>query len=305
MADGLDSINIAAPEGGWLLPAEGRSTAPDPVTLARYTRFEELPVLARFGLPDELLLDLNAAVAGCTRERLASITADQEATVERAAAELLRREDYREAIDALPFESGDRVVTVGDSITADRLGWSFILAESLRQSGRDDVTMVNLAVSGHTTSDTIAMFDLIVAANPTWILQMLGTNDARRHGLTSRVRMLSATETARNIEAIQDLVRLETTARLIVVSSTPMNQTMIDQNTQAVPEPVWRARDMEELADLVVRLDPAAIDLYTRVQGRHPDGFWLPDGIHPTIDGQMAIVSIIVAGLCELAGPVT
>lgn len=305
MADGLDSIDIAAPKAGRRLPAEGGSAALDPVTVARYTRFEELPVLARFGLPVELLLDLNAAFIGCTRERLASLTAEQQASVEEAAGELLRREDFRKGIHGLPFEAGDRVVTVGDSITADRLGWSFLLAESLRQSGRDGVTMVNLAVSGHTTHDTIAMFDLIVAAQPSWILQMLGTNDARRHGLTGRVRMLSASETARNLEAIQDLVRLETTAQLVMITSPPMNQTMIDESTQAVPEPVWRAKDMEELADLVVRLDSATIDLYTQVKGSQPDGFWLPDGIHPTIAGQTAILSIIVAGLCEVAGPST
>jgi lysophospholipase L1-like esterase len=302
MADGLDSIDIAAPKAGRQLPAEGGSTALDPVTVARYTRFEELPVLARFGLPAELLLDLNAAFIGCTRERLASITAQQQDVVEQAAGELLRGKDFRERINRLPFESGDRVVTVGDSITADRLGWSFLLAECLRQSGRDDVTVVNLAVSGHTTSDTIAMFDLVVAAHPTWILQMLGTNDARRHGLTSRVRMLSASETARNIEAIQDLVRLETTAQLIMITSPPMNQTMIDENTQAVPEPVWRAKDMEQLADLVVRLDPATIDLYSQVQTSQPGDFWLPDGIHPTIAGQTAILSIIVGGLSRWAG---
>ena len=64
----------------------------------------------------------------------------------------------------------------------------------------------------------------------------------------------------------------------------------------------WRASDMEELAGLVVRHDPATIDLYTEVHGNRRDGFWLPDGIHPTIAGQMAILSIIVAGLCALAG---
>jgi lysophospholipase L1-like esterase len=163
--------------------------------------------------------------------------------------------------------------------------------------------MVNLAVSGHTTHDTIAMFDLIVDAHPTWILQMLGTNDARRHGLTRQVRMLSAAETARNIAAIQDLVRLETTAQLIMITAPPMNQTMIDENTQVIPEPVWRAKDMKELADLVVRQNPATIDLYAEVQASHPDDFWLPDGIHPTISGQAAILSIIVARLGEWAHP--
>jgi lysophospholipase L1-like esterase len=180
-----------------------------------------------------------------------------------------------------------------------------LLAESLRQSGHDDVTMINLAVSGHTTHDTIAMFDLIVDAQPTWILQMLGTNDARRHGQTRQVRMLTATETARNIAAIQDLVRSETTAQLITITAPPMNQTMIDENTRVIPEPVWRAKDMKELADLVVRQDPATIDVYAELQAGHPDGFWLPDGIHPTISGQAAILSIIVARLGEWAHPAT
>ena len=44
------------------------------------------------------------------------------------------------------------------------------------------MALINAAVSSTTSSDLIANFESIASKNPSHVIAMIGTNDARRHG---------------------------------------------------------------------------------------------------------------------------
>lgn len=286
------------------VPEETSIAGSDPELSARYTHFELLPVLARAEITPELLHKLNGAFIGWEPERLAQLRSRHQEQIDASAADLLQDPRIRAAVGRIPFAPGDRIAIVGDSITADSLGWAYLLAAVLAQSGRTDLTVLNLAVSGHTTHDAIAMFDLVAQSRPDWILQMLGTNDARRHGAQAQVRMLSSLETSRNLESLKDLVRLETNARLITLTPAPMNQAMFDSNPAAIPDIMWRDADIDEIAEITRRLTigAAIIDIHRHLQGFNEHELYLPDGVHPTLTGQKAIAIAVIQGLADL-GP--
>jgi lysophospholipase L1-like esterase len=157
--------------------------------------------------------------------------------------------------------------------------------------------LVALVAWMHTTSDTIAMFNVIAEARPTWILQMLGTNDARRHGRMTGARMVSPAETARNPRDLQRLVQLETNARSITITP-PMDATVPVQ----VVEPTgdrWNAADVEQIAEIVRTMEGTSIDVYTDVARPGLATLLLPDGIHPSLAGQRAIVASVVRHLAD------
>jgi acyl-CoA thioesterase-1 len=269
--------------------------------LHRLARYEHPGrALRRYGatVPDALADAVSAALLGCREDQFRETVEILDGVRAATALDLLREPEFREAFDCLPFADTDRVVTVGDSVTADRLGWADLLATALRVGGTGPEQFMNFAVSGHTTSDTIAMFNVIAEARPTWILQMLGTNDARRHGRMTGARMVSPAETARNLHDLQRLVRLETNARLIMITPPPMDATAPVQ----VVEPTgdrWNAADVEQIAEIVRTMEGTSIDVYTDFAGLDLTALLLPDGIHPSLAGQRAIVTSVVRHLAD------
>jgi hypothetical protein len=200
----------------------------DDETIARFTHFDKLPPHARVGLAENLALALDAHFIGCTAERLQDIRKQHAEAVARAASELLEQPDLQELVADLPFGPGDRLVVLGDSITADSLSWAYLLDAMLDQTHQKQVTLFNLAVSGSTTGELVAMFDLVTRARPTWVLQMIGTNDVRRHGARAAIRAVSLEETRRNLQALERLTRLQTGAHFVPITPPPTNQAMFD-----------------------------------------------------------------------------
>ena len=271
----------------------------DDQTVARFTHFDKLPPHARVGLAEDLTLALDAHFIGCTQERLRDIRKQHAETVALTALQLLERAEFRELVAALPFRSGDRIVVVGDSITADSLSWAHILGAVLRQSGRDEVTLINLAISGGTTGELVAMFDLVTRARPAWVLQMIGTNDVRQHGATAGVRAVSFEETRRNLYSLERLTRRETKARLVPITPPPANQAMFDAFMPADTDTRWLPGDVDSIIELTRNCLPTAIDLDARLPRQVHRSFWIADGLHPSLEGHQAILWCIVQGIVE------
>jgi acetyl esterase/acyl-CoA thioesterase-1 len=75
---------------------------------------------------------------------------------------------------------GDRIVFLGDSITADRHGHVALVREALRL-GLPGVEVVNAGVPGNTAADLPARFETdVLAQAPTWVSLSVGGNDAVR-----------------------------------------------------------------------------------------------------------------------------
>jgi lysophospholipase L1-like esterase len=269
----------------------------DDQIIARFTHTATLPAHARVGIAADLALALDAHFIGITAERLVQIRRQQAESVTTAAAELLQENDFRKNFEALPFHPGDRLVVVGDSITADSLSWAHLLRATLEQAGHQQVTLINLAVSASTTSELIAMFDLVVRAHPTWVLQLIGTNDARHHGPRAGARAVSLEETRRNLLALERLVRLETTARFVPITPPPMNHTLLDEFLPADSDTRWLPGDVDTVIDVTRACLPSAIDLGAALTGVAGSAFWIADGLHPSLQGHQAILRCIVQDL--------
>jgi lysophospholipase L1-like esterase len=271
----------------------------DDQTIARFTHFANLPPHARVGLAEDLALILDAHFIGCTPERLQGIRQQHAESVARAASELLEQRDFQELVADLPFKRGDRIVVVGDSITADSLSWAHILDAVLKQTRHDEVRLVNLAVSGSTTGELIAMFDLVTRAHPTWVLQMIGTNDVRQHGSRAGIRAVSLEETGRNLQALERLTRRQTAARFVPITPPPTNQAMFDAFMPMDADTRWLPGDLDAVVELTRTCLPFLIDLGSRLPRPATSSFWIEDGLHPSLEGHQTILRCIVQSIVE------
>ena len=222
------------------------------------------------------------------------------ANARRAAQELLADPAFATRVDRLPFAPGSTVVALGDSITDDYQSWAEILRHLLAlRRPNDGIKLVNAGVSGHTTSDVLGRFLGVANEQPDWIICMIGTNDARWHGLHPAKPMLSLAETERNLAAIRQFALTQTSARWVwmtpatVIEDQITTDWWLGQGSQIM----FTNRDLRAVADAVCRRPEPVIDLQA-VFGvpANPD-LLLSDGLHPSLAGQKAIVTALVEHL--------
>jgi acyl-CoA thioesterase-1 len=261
----------------------------------RYTHTRRWPMLQRFPVADGLHDDLLGQMMGCPAGTTRDIVDDFAAQARETAAEMVAGESFREALRALPFQPGDRIAAVGDSITADRLGWFELLCASAVLTGAPAGELVNLGVSGNTTADVLERFDLLESVRPSHVVLMLGTNDARSHGRAVNHRMATVSETERNLRAIIDLVVNGLGAAVTMITPPAVDQQRIDTYFAASPVR-WDAADVAEVAEVVRKVAPDALDLHAVIRACAADVLEA-DGVHPTPAGQRLILTHIVKHL--------
>jgi lysophospholipase L1-like esterase len=264
----------------------------------RYTRTDRWPLLERFPVPAVVHTDLLAAMLACEPDRIETIVGDLEDETSRAVSEMMAEAGFRAAVEALPFHDDDRVVGLGDSITADRTGWFEMLAASIEFAGTSRAELHNLGVSGNTTADVLERYDLIEAARPSHVLLMLGTNDVRAHGRTGGYRMVTSHETERNLRALIDLITGDLGASITLITPPPVDQHRIDGFFTASPVR-WDATTVDEIAAVVRKLDPDCVDLHTAFGTAGSGDLLEADGVHPTVPGQRFILRTIVNRLAR------
>ncbi len=258
----------------------------------RYTHTRHWPMLQRFPVTDGLHDDLLAQMLACSAQTVHDIIDSFAGEARDVAAQMLADPRYRHAIQALPFGAEDRIVAIGDSITADRLGWFELLSSSMALTGTPSGNMINLGVSGNTTADVLERFDLLEAARPSHVVIMVGTNDARSHGRTVAYRMVTAPETERNMRALIDLTVHGLRAAVTVIIPPAVDQRRIDTFFAGAPLR-WNATDVAEVARAIRKVAPSGLDLYAVTSDGGGD-MLEADGVHLTPAGQKLILTRIV-----------
>ncbi|MCZ0980405.1 GDSL-type esterase/lipase family protein [Streptomyces diastatochromogenes] len=148
----------------------------NPPLTDKLVRFQQPEKTLRYlgELPDTRL----AGLFGLDTDAYRTLLRELDDRTRETAAELLKDPGFAERVGRLPFRPGQRIVALGESTTADRLSWFSILRHLLP----DGVALVNLAVSGSTTTQALAQLPQLAFLRPDWVLCMLGANDAQRLG---------------------------------------------------------------------------------------------------------------------------
>ncbi|HET6527952.1 MAG TPA: SGNH/GDSL hydrolase family protein, partial [Balneolaceae bacterium] len=100
-----------------------------------------------------------------------------ETNAKEAAIELLEDGEIADWVEELPFEKGDTIVALGDSITDDLQGW-FNIFKNMLEIGLEDAnfTFINSGVSYDTSTDALKRLNRdVLAHDPDWVIVALGT----------------------------------------------------------------------------------------------------------------------------------
>ncbi|WP_369145354.1 SGNH/GDSL hydrolase family protein [Streptomyces sp. R44] len=260
--------------------------------------------LVRFQQPEKTLRYLGelpdtrlAGLFGLDPEAYRTLLRDFDDRTRDTAVELLKDPAFAERAGRLPFRPGQRIVALGESTTADRLSWFSILRHLLP----DGVELVNLAVSGSTTTQALAQLPPLAFLRPDWILCMLGANDAQRLGRGARTagtRLVSAAETERNLLALRELAGrggLSDPDRWIWLTPSSVDQERADAYPHFRRAGIgWTSEDVDGVADFLLGQPERTVDTRHATAGLHLD-----DGIHLTLDGQRAVTVALVHALTE------
>lgn len=242
-----------------------------------------------------------AALFGLDAAAYRAVKADFDARARQAAAELLADPSFAERVDRLPFRTGETVVAVGESSTADLQGWSEILRHLLElRRPHDRIRLVNAGISGQTTSQALSRFVATIGSRPEWIVCFLGGNDCARYGPEPTKTLVGPEETAKNLGQMRRIAATETGARWVWVTPTTIDEERV------ASFPFFRQAQMTLRNDdlLVVgehlRARPEPVVDAQAVFGvpAFPE-LMEPDGIHPSLAGQKAIAEALVERLAS------
>ena len=240
-----------------------------------------------------------AAVWGVTTETLQRIRAEFAAAVDRAARALLDEADVAAQLRAFPFGAGRTLVALGDSITDDWQSWCEILRRLLQLARpRDLPRLVNAGISGDTTAQALSRFIGVVQLQPDAVLCLLGTNDARLHGLQPAGTLLDLSETQRNLDHLRRFAQAQTRADWWWITPARVLEERIRTHWFLQPLQVgFRSTDLDAVAALVRARPEPVIDLQPLFGPPVDPELLLDDGLHPSLQGQMRIARAVLARL--------
>jgi acyl-CoA thioesterase-1 len=239
------------------------------------------------GIPDAL-----PAVFGLTPTEYETILDRFARRADAAASDLLTDPAFAAHVDALPFQAGQTVLAVGDSITDDFQSWAEILRHVLRRRRPDlDVQLVNQGLSAHNLDHAAAP----PPRNPGRAPPRLGAVPAgrqRRHPHRTRTRPTAGGAFRHDRQPAADARTRPPTALAVAhprpgargpdrgQPGLPFRQQHVAQRRHPCPcrgdAPTRRPPLVDLLATFGVPADPTLQD---------------EDGVHPSMAGQVAITA--------------
>ncbi len=179
-----------------------------------------------------------------------------------------------------------RIACIGDSITQ-----STVYPSDLQIMLRQNSTVGNFGVSGATVVSTAATPYITQPAmqaakdfQPTTVIIMLGTNDAR-----GDVYKSINSYTADYNQIIGEFKSLSSSPQIFLVKPPPLFGNDYDLNNTNLSEGI-----IPRIEQVAAANGLTTIDVYSRLAG-HSEFF--PDGVHPNNAGSKAIADVIYQGI--------
>lgn len=249
-----------------------------PETSLGYTRMiDDTTRAALFGTT---LAEYHAAVSGLDRQR------------DEAARLLALDPDIRSLLQRVPFLPGQQIVAIGDSTTSDRLSW-FEILRTLFTAERDDLhlSFENHAVAGATTTQILAATPGIRRAGGDWIFCMLGTNDAQRFDPPNGTRLVSQSETTRNLQQIREQTQGRTASHWVWVTPTAVDESRVAEFIHFRNAGIsWANSDITAISNWIQQTTDPVIGSAPALASAG-DLAYTDDGVHPSITTQAALAA--------------
>ncbi|MEV4073876.1 SGNH/GDSL hydrolase family protein [Nonomuraea fuscirosea] len=242
------------------------------------------------------MADALPTIFGLSRDEYAEVITEYDARAGEAAEALLADREFAARLAALPVPAGRTILAIGDSITDDLQSWAEILRHLLRPRG---VRVVNGGLSAHTTAMLLRRWPATLAAiRPDWVICALGGNDVTRIGPEAAKPQVSLSESVANLRELRRIGgAVETWVWLTPV---PVREERVSATPAfGFSQVGWRNADIVALAGEVLGFPEPAVDLTAAFGVPARSDLQGEDGVHPSLDGQMAIVRALVERLTE------
>ena len=185
---------------------------------------------------------------------------------------------------------GKKVLFVGDSITADKMGYRNVLCNAASLEG------MCLAYSGATSTDMYRFVnERICTFEPDIVSVMIGTNDAFFHSGVQKENLVSKSEYERNIRGI-----LETATKhkkQVIISTIPqcVESALCDEFKYNTDENISAYNQIVRKA--ASDFDVILVDFEAKLKTMPKDGLYEPDGVHLSPDGHDVLASLWLGGI--------
>lgn len=258
-----------------------------------------------------------AGLMGLKVEELKKLRDRFSSNAKQAAIELLEDGEVVEWIEDLPFEKGDTIVALGDSITDDLQGWFNIFQHVLEIGLEDaDFTFVNSGVSYDTSTDALRRLNRdVLDYDPDWVIVALGTFDAQRLHVAPDRPLVSLADYWENLNTIESVVSEVTDNPLIWITPPPVITEMLQQirlfHFDLFEEDLSQYREIltgkkgyivDPLAERMVDQDDSVEDQEEEKPG--PAAWnYLSDGLHPSLSGHSNTVKELIRFLALAKDP--
>lgn len=202
------------------------------------------------------------------------------------------------------FKDGDTVCFLGDSITHGRQYHSMIYAYHLTRFPDRTIRFVNAGVAGDSAGGALGRLEEdVVSKSPSVVVVMLGMNDVGRGNYVANPteRQLASQRTAldryrANMDTLLGRLAKETSARLVLLTPSPFDQTCVNQRENNQPGcNDGLAKCAESVHQLASKHHAEVIDLHgpmtacnLRRQKSDPTYTLIgPDRVHPGLPGNL------------------
>lgn len=259
-----------------------------------------------------------AALMGLELEELQKLRDRFAANAKETAIELLEDPEIAEWIEELPFERGDTIVALGDSITDDLQGWFNIFQHVLEIGLEDaDLTFINSGVSYNTSTDALKRLNRdVLDYDPDWVIVALGTFDAQRLHVAPNRPLVSLAAYWENLNTIEEAVKEVTDNPLIWLTPPPVI-TEMQQQIRLFHFDLFE-EDLANIREILTGKKGYIVDpMGTRMddeeerpnkddeEGDEGPAAWnyLSDGLHPSLSGHTKTVKELIRYLALAKEP--